>query len=346
MKIAAFFIVLLLLVTPRMAVAQSGGGSDDCIPGLPCVVDFTENDPDDPEDGPNADDAPNAPKHSSSDACDADFMNQIYAKSWLEAERSNVTAEILIRKPDSVLEYSCFNQMASIAATKIGPLFTEADDWDDKEVEIDGEINTEDVDQPPIKINTYMEDDRMDKAIEEVVLKSLKKYLENNFDHDFLGGFSQGKKFDTSGIDKISEDGYNCDYMNLVYFDAKCTNMNEDTAFDTFKEMTGLDRRVWPKECGGDTDLEEFEETIKVAENEDFKYVAFDRVSDTYFDRMYDVQSCQDSTPVPTGITFEIETFSVNSTTGDVTAGEGQQVEDKVCPKPGCYYDAQSGQCQ
>ena len=96
------------LMRPPLVYAQS---SDDCIDGLPCVTDLTPNDPEQDGDGPNADGAPNA-KKSTSAACDADFMNQIYARAFLESEREITLASVAIRKPDSVLEYTCFDQLA------------------------------------------------------------------------------------------------------------------------------------------------------------------------------------------------------------------------------------------
>ena len=43
------------------------------------------------------------PQKSDNDAsCDANFMNQIYAKGFLEAEREVVISNSLIMKPDSV----------------------------------------------------------------------------------------------------------------------------------------------------------------------------------------------------------------------------------------------------
>ncbi len=40
--------------------------------------------------------------------CDPEFYEVLRAQAWLQASRDNETAEVLIRKPDSVLQYSCF----------------------------------------------------------------------------------------------------------------------------------------------------------------------------------------------------------------------------------------------
>ncbi len=89
----------------------------DCSPGIPCVVAKGSGQ--------------NAPK-TANPTCDADFMNQIYARAFLEAERENIINETVIRKPDSILEYSCFDDFVSRAADHAGPLFTETDEFEDK----------------------------------------------------------------------------------------------------------------------------------------------------------------------------------------------------------------------
>lgn len=77
----------------------------DCIPGLPCV-------------GYEAGDETTAHR-STSRACDADFMNQITAKATLEAQREMMVNQSHIVKPDSVLEYSCFNEQALKSAVAL-----------------------------------------------------------------------------------------------------------------------------------------------------------------------------------------------------------------------------------
>jgi len=347
-RFTGFFIILgMAWVGFTAAFAQDIDGQP-CIPGVPCKVELTPNDPNTRDDGPNRDGAPNAPKHSDSDACDADFMNQIYAKAWLEAERQNVIGEILIRKPDSVLEYSCFNQMASLIAEDGGPLFTESEEWDDEEVEINGEINTEQIED--VQINTFMEDDRLDTAIENVILQSLQEYLDSNFDHAFLGGASS-MEFETAGIDMVTDQPYNCPHMNLINFDSKCTNFNEDTNFYTFEELARLadgdsDPRLLAEACDGRNALDSFDDIIEVAENEDFRYVAFDRAQPTFLDRVIDSSDCSSVEPIPTGLMYMTETFTVNQTTGKVTRQEGEEIQDKVCPKPGCFYSGTDDECQ
>lgn len=43
-------------------------------------------------------------------ACDSEFLDVIEARSWMEGKREMEAAQLIILKPDSVLEYSCFEQ--------------------------------------------------------------------------------------------------------------------------------------------------------------------------------------------------------------------------------------------
>ena len=126
--------VLLILLAPLSNTYAQTATNTDCIPGLPCIVDKTPNDPLNPNDGPNIT-GPNAAK-TSSDACDADFMNQIYGRAYLEAEREIVMSQIALRKPDSVMEYTCFDQHAGLAGQYAAPLFSSSVNWQSKTVSL------------------------------------------------------------------------------------------------------------------------------------------------------------------------------------------------------------------
>lgn len=90
--------VFCSLATPVLA---------QCINGLPCLPKDDTTTRAEPDDASPA----NISKNPSA-TCDADFMNQIYARAYIEAEREVVMASVAIKKPDSVLEYTCFDQLA------------------------------------------------------------------------------------------------------------------------------------------------------------------------------------------------------------------------------------------
>ena len=58
------------------------------------------------------------------DSCDAAFMDVLNSRAWMEGKREMETAQKLILKPDSILEYSCFDtrltQMANASASIFG----------------------------------------------------------------------------------------------------------------------------------------------------------------------------------------------------------------------------------
>ena len=120
-------LVCIALFCMLGAPAFAQEDDDECLPGLPCVKKLTTNvnflddtipanDPD--EAGENA-------NKSTSNTCDADFMNQIYNKAYLEAEEENVQLETLLPKPDSVLEYSCFENALEVTAEHAPIIFSE-----------------------------------------------------------------------------------------------------------------------------------------------------------------------------------------------------------------------------
>ncbi len=132
MKWRIFFIAFSFCIA--WSVQSSAPALAQCLPGLPCVVPLTPNNPNSATDGPNRSGAHNVNK-SESEACDADFMNQIHARAFLEASRENILSEVTIRKPDSVLEYTCFDQALQDSATYAGPIFTESTRWQDTSVQ-------------------------------------------------------------------------------------------------------------------------------------------------------------------------------------------------------------------
>ena len=363
MRYIPFIIVALfsLLVISSSAHAQ-------CLPGLPCDVDATPNPTVDVEDdgsqkdGPNKIGEPNEPKRGSSYACDADFMNQIISKAYIESQREHFLSKFMILKPDSVLEYSCFDQHSYLLATTNAEIFTESDQWDNVQVpitassglEASGELNTVNVDSVrPVFINTYMEDDRMDKAIENLILESLIIYLESNFDHTFLGGTI------SSGLDVLPSATvvtatYNCPFMRLVYQDAKCVNFQDspDFNFHTFDEFGNYPAiEDFYASCGADIE-KGFKDFVEISKNLGGKYARKEINFDIYKDEMTyppilippPNQKCRDFQPIATGLPVLLRQDSVDPVSGEVTGSAGV-IPDYVCPNPACWYNPEKEEC-
>lgn len=189
-------------VTSPGYAQDSGDAEEDCILGLPCFTPRTPPALDDYFDDlipANEDDAPNADK-STSAMCDADYMNRIYAKAVMESERENRMLESIIRKPDSVFEYTCFESNLNAVARNLPTIFSETTDFSTENdgdlativmhtdpqspsgFEPDNDIDDDPWDPPELEIEVYMgypEDEdatRLGDALENLVLCGLVAY--------------------------------------------------------------------------------------------------------------------------------------------------------------------------
>lgn len=274
----AFMLCLMavfVLSMPANAVTTQDNQpeDEDCILGLPCVTTRTTNSPWDDVISQNQDDAPNYLK-STRDTCDADFMNQIYARAALEAERENVMIESIIAKPDSVLEYTCFEPMMNAFAYHAPRIFSETTEFSTSQggassvMSFDGIPDDEylpegDADPgsnipiQPYQLEVYMGEGHMGNALENLILKTLVDsnnadslaYIDANFYHTFLGGAPVGLNNNFSGeIDPVFAPI--CAQMNLSWFLAKCQNFNPPGGFFwRLEELAVLDPRLFPKSC-------------------------------------------------------------------------------------------------
>lgn len=347
----------LLLMSGRASIAGSGffsnaagsvagllGGSGTpkgppnfqgppCTPGIPCIVDKTPNDPTISTDGPNAAGMPNAKKTDSA-TCDADFMNQIYARAWMEVQRENIMNEVVIRKPDSVMEYTCFDQLTNFTGTgayaaNVKITSTKGPGW------INRPLNA----IPSVYIDVNPGD--LAQSLQRLVLKSLKNYLKNNFAHTFLGGLT-GK--DYAGGGGSAGSGYNCDMMNSVHFLAQCQNIIVgDDPFMTFTNLISADPRKLPpgSTCKDGTLFEQG--ILDVAENKNFQHVNFDQLSPVYLDHIK-AGPCMNP-PIPTGVMVTIKDTKRNFR-GDLIVKSKMVFEEKVCPNPGCWLDRPRNECR
>lgn len=306
-----------------------------CVPGLPCVTGATTNDPEDYSDGPSVAGAPNANKlnfvgtASKPATCDADLLNQMYSRAYLEARREVLKSETIIRKPDSVLEYSCFDQAAQLVIDEAAPIFSESTRWHPAIVPITsnygpGVINL--VPIPSVIIDVYMGPGKMELDIEYLVLQALDQYIDDNFSHTFLGG-SVSLDYSPSGP------GYNCSYMDEVYQLSKCNDFGIDDAFWSFDELISFDPRALPEQCDGGTGITQ--DLIDLSENKDFEYVEIEKLDPTYVELFDPTKDC--APPIETGLMISKRTRSTDLY-GQVNTGSESFTKDMVCPTPNCYY--------
>ncbi|MEZ5813809.1 MAG: hypothetical protein R3E13_03680 [Alphaproteobacteria bacterium] len=303
--------------------------------GVPCQTPPDPGELDDPDTGPNA------PKSESS-ACDANFMNQIYAKAFLEAEREVVVHNALIMKPDSVFEYTCFDQQAADVAIIAGPIFSESTRWSPTTVPIN---------PGSVKIDVNMGDTRLDDGIENLVLESLKIYVDSNFAHDFLGGMATGDNNTISGT-MAGISPLPCDFMYLVHDVVRCDAFAPHVQFLSFESyystpaLLSTDPRTLPVAGGGLTHCPKGHQItsaiVDIANNTNWTYASFDLV-----DTLLPIQRspdpgtsgiCENAKPIPTGVVISINEKDLDPA-GNPVSKHKYEYKDKVCSNPACFFD-------
>lgn len=221
-----------------------------CYPGFPCTeydlyTDYNAN-YDEDLNGPKSGKEPSKYNEST---CDANFMNQIYSKAFMEGRRQVIMSEQLIHKPDSVLEYSCFDGYVSNAATN-APIFSQTTYWQnhtqelktkDKTVTKNYNVNRSTVEAG--REGTCSETCAYDlgAALTYLIGDLLTTYINNNFSHTYLG--------EASTIDYAAGSGIGCADMATIWEISKCLDFSEDDRFRSFYSLIDADPRTIPKEC-------------------------------------------------------------------------------------------------
>lgn len=203
-------------------------------------------------------------------ACDGNFMNQIYARAFMEAQREVMLSEQIIHKPDSVLEYTCFDQFASLAMGRIDQIFTANQEWDDREIAVwtadddtnydpdgNGDPESVTINDPNNRVTYFssgqvdyalFEEDRYDELLEEVLLDSLSDYIDNNFSHTYMGeSITLDNSMNLNSMNAITS--YDCSGMLAIWEIAKCVDFGEDDRFRSFATLVENDIRSIPLAC-------------------------------------------------------------------------------------------------
>lgn len=234
-----------------------------CSPGIPCTgyninTDTTAN-TDQNINGPKSGNAgwtagsPPTYTHEQS-ACDGNFMNQIYARAFMEAQREVMLSEQIIHKPDSVLEYTCFDQYVGLATQHIDSIFSANQSWLNKSVPRWTIVNSDTVtlndsgnatiaDQTDYSV---FEDDRLDNNLETLLLDTIEEYIDNNFNHTFMG---ESITLDNNMNMTAFPTSYDCAHMLAIWEIAKCIDFGEDDRFRSFNDLTMSDIRSIPLAC-------------------------------------------------------------------------------------------------
>ena len=259
--------------------------------------------------------------------CDPAYMESLEARAWLEAQREITQNQNLIAKPDSVLAYSCFDEFAGLLATKEDDLFSRSTALG---TAIDSSIR-----------DIFIDDD--------LLYTGFTNHLRRNFNgewrapNDGVQMTLRGGRGDQAAMTSMTlrNSSYNCDVMQRVWKTAQCADFIERTndGFLTFKQYeTGDDRRDIPASCG--PALAQWNDEIGRS-----GYAPADTETPWYEDQaqaysnLSDPAACGDTSPIDTGIMAQ---FSATNADGERTT---EELAEKFCIQPGCYYDSANNKC-
>lgn len=272
--------------------------------------------------------------------CDTKYWEQMHSRAWLEAEREIMQNQNLIFKPDSVLEYVCFDQFVSLAAWPGGDIFVHTDYFGKKIIER-GAAGS------------------MEKGLESVVSGTLDAYKSNaKFTHTFLGGRAEHMDIADKNSDfkpATTNQSYTCKTMANIWKAAKCANFVDNSAFqdtDGFYPFDELKAHNGGKDVGGYADsiketrkfpsdmscgngasqgVTTWKEQLRKATLEEELYKFKAPLSQTFKDvgNRIEPGNCSAAFAVKTGVKVIIN-------------GE-ESHDDGVCTNPGCSYTKGGG---
>lgn len=279
--------------------------------------------------------------------CDPDYWDTMSARAWMEAEREIMQNQNLIFKPDSVLQYTCFDNMVSHAAKYLGDIFVHTD-YFGKVIIARGSAQAQEI------------------ALQNVVTTTLKSFIDLNFQNKFLANRSDKLRNKPAQVERRSGAGLveatsmspyqGCNIMAEVWKASKCINFIDN---DEFKNTDGFypfrtlkpgpgsdltiigydshgDIRHWPQLCADPVKGQEWVDKDDVATNKDEQYPFRDPLKKDFEDvrKMVEPGACSlNSSGIETGVTIIIS-----------GGGSGSGKPDKVCTNPGCTYVGSS--CQ
>ena len=279
-------------------------------------------------------------------SCDPQYMDALESRAYLEAQREIAMNQNLILKPDSVLEYTCFDRIMGTVARAPGDRgnFSESNRW--------GEIPNHGATS-------------LDAAFDTVVTSALIAYINTNYGHNFLGGRA-ADNYTPANVNG-SGGAYVCDRMLVAWNAARCMNFQQapggvmaQDGFHDFQYLTTNDPRQTPSACTNNGITADWINRafnnqaslyVLAAENpmDATPYTADPMV--THLDRI---------NPVGTAPAADCGGAARAIPTGVIVYRQGGSPEyyfEKVCPNPGCYYvpsgagataaaASNTGQCQ
>ena len=209
-------------------------------------------------------------------SCDADYYDVLRARGYLEGKREMETAQRIILKPDSVLEYSCFDDHLNRAGNMAGTFSVLALATGGTPAQFNGGIGISSA--------------SLTNRLNQVVYNELVGYL-SSFSHTYGGGTIS---LPPSAI---------CNPMYTVWAASKCKNF-DPSWWVRFEDLSTIDIRNVPMPCGNPGARSG---KISAALGAAFPAPAPVSVSgsmDSYTGYVDWIMDCAASAPIPTGLQF------------------------------------------
>lgn len=285
-------------------------------------------------------------------SCDPALMQSMEARAWMETDREVVQTHNLMTRHDSVLEYSCFDQLVSLAGEIPADIFS---DNETRWLLSTGGLPT------ISNIST-------DIALQEVTGIALFTYLFTNYGHRFLGDRTPVVGAAASRAPRT----YDCGALDYVWEKAKCMDFGEfqdtytpgRTDFDLFFDFAwyeGNDPRDLPEAMTACTAYAAWSDARETAFNdsnpdrEGSRYV-LPVGEETLFDGSdYDVEQAQPAPSYSSAADLYVEyivehdhslfgecrTIQTGITVTRTVGSFGSDVtyQDATCPNPQCHFD-------
>lgn len=278
--------------------------------------------------------------------CDPQYWESMSSRAWMEAQREISQNKNLIYKPDSVLEYVCFDSFMQHAAQHVGDVFTHTTYFNGQMI-------------------IPRDDERysLEQTLTKVVTNSYKTYIESNFGHKFLGERSahlgRHAAADRTLGDASAMGEYKCTLMANIWTQAKCENFIDNEKFegdgffpfDDLKPGPGgnveikgyknrTDPRIFPAACqiaqpDNSANHATWDAAILRATNKNDDRYPFSEPLKAVYDEIrpkLEPGTCSINRAILTGVTVITD------------AGNKQGHPDGICSNPGCSFQ-KDGTC-
>lgn len=146
--------------------------------------------------------------------CDPNFMFTLNKKAEMEALRDVAMAQTHIKKPDSVFQLTCFDNMLT---------------------------NSLAVAQFPSSVDASIREGQLSAVLNVTIGNIVREHLNSNFDHTILGGYPLSPATANHKFIEVRDtaSSHNCAQMSIVWNMAKCINFDDsDFYYDTDNVIT------------------------------------------------------------------------------------------------------------